>query len=49
MNGFIEVLEDTLLLNRLEAYETRLKVRERKHPKVYWIDSGILRMAKKQI
>ena len=45
VNGFLEVLEDTLLL---EAYETRLKVRERKHPKIYWIDPGIVRMAKKQ-
>ena len=49
INGFIDILEDTLLLNKLPAYEARLKVRERKHPKVYWVDPGIARMAKKQI
>ena len=48
VNGFIDILEDTLLLNKLPAYEARLKVRERKHPKIYWIDPGIVRMAKKQ-
>ena len=48
VNGFIDILEDTLLLNKLPAYQARLKVRERKHPKIYWIDPGIVRMAKKQ-
>ena len=49
VSGFIDVLEDTLLLNKLPAYEARLRVRERKHPKIYWIDSGIVRAAKKQL
>ena len=49
VNGFIDILEDTLLLNKLPAYEARLRVRERKHPKIYWIDSGIVRAAKKQL
>ena len=48
VNGFIEILEDTLLLNKLPAYEASLRVREKKHPKVYWIDPGIVRAAKKQ-
>lgn len=48
VNGFIEILEDTLLLNKIPAYEGRLRVREKKHPKIYWIDSGIVRAAKKQ-
>ena len=48
VNGFIEILEDTLLLNKLPAYEARLRVREKKHPKIYWIDPGIARAAKKQ-
>ena len=49
VSGFIDILEDTLLLNKLPAYEARLRVRERKHPKIYWIDSGIVRAAKKQL
>ena len=49
INGFIDILEDTLLLSRLSAYEARLRVREKKHPKIYWIDPGIVRMAKKHI
>jgi uncharacterized protein len=40
------VLEDTLLVRRLPAYEARLRVRERKHPKLYWMDPGIVRAAK---
>ena len=48
INGFIEILEDTLLLNKLSAYTPHLRVREKKHPKIYWIDPGIVRAAKKQ-
>ncbi len=47
INGFIEILEDTLLLNKLPAYTPHLRVREKKHPKIYWIDSGIVRASKK--
>ena len=49
VNGFMEILEDTLLINKLPAYTARLRVREKKHPKIYWIDSGIVRSAKRQI
>ena len=49
VNGFIEVLEDTLLLNKLPAYSAQLRVREKKHPKIYWIDPGIVRACKKQL
>ena len=48
VNGFIEILEDTLLLNKLPAYTAHLRVREKKHPKIYWIDSGIVRASRKQ-
>lgn len=43
LNGYIEILEDTLLAFRLPAYELKLKVREKKHPKIYWIDPGLVR------
>ncbi len=41
--GYLEILEDTLLAFRLPAYEGRLRVRERRHPKLYWIDAGLVR------
>jgi predicted AAA+ superfamily ATPase len=44
--GYLGVLEDTLLASRLPAYEARLRVRERKHPKLYWVDPGVARAAK---
>jgi predicted AAA+ superfamily ATPase len=46
INGYLDILEDTLLAVRLPAYEARLRVRERRHPKLYWVDPGIVRAAK---
>ncbi|HUY58901.1 MAG TPA: DUF4143 domain-containing protein [Solirubrobacteraceae bacterium] len=46
VEGYLSVLEDTLLARRLPAYEARLRVRERKHPKLYWTDPGVARAAK---
>lgn len=46
VEGYLEVLEDTLLARRLPAYEARLRTRERKHPKLYWVDPGVARAAK---
>ena len=48
VNGYLEILEDTLLAYRLPAYEARLRARERKHPKLYWIDPGLVRAIKNQ-
>jgi uncharacterized protein len=45
--GYLEILEETLLCFRLPAYEARLRVRERKLPKWYWFDPGIVRAMKK--
>lgn len=47
--GFFEILEDTLLAKRLPALETKLRVRERKHPKFYFIDAGVARAARKNL
>ncbi len=49
VQGFFEILEDTLLTRMLPAFEGRLRVRERKHPKLYWIDAGIVRAARHQL
>jgi len=46
--GYLEILEDTLLASRLPAYEGRLRVREKAHPKLYWIDPGLVRVLKRQ-
>jgi len=48
VSGYLEILEDTLVTYRLRAFEAKLRVRERKHPKLYWIDSGLVRAVKKQ-
>ena len=47
--GYLDILEDTLLATRLPAYEARLRVRERKHPKLYWVDPGLVRAVKRQL
>lgn len=45
--GYLDILEETLLCFRLPAYETRLRVRERRLPKWYWCDPGIVRAMKR--
>jgi len=49
VSGYLEILEDTLLAFRLPAIEPRLRVRERKHPKLYWVDPGLVRAVKRQL
>ncbi len=41
---YLSILEDTLLAYRLPAFEAKLRVRERQHPKLFWVDPGIVRM-----
>ena len=48
VEGYLEILEDTLLTVRLPALEAKLKVRERRRPKLYWVDPGLVRAAKRQ-
>ncbi len=49
VSGYIEILEDTLMAYRLPAFEGKLRVREKKHSKFYWIDCGVVRAIKKQL
>lgn len=49
VQGFFEILEDTLLAKRLLPYTSRLRVREKQSPKFYWIDPGIVRAARKDL
>lgn len=46
VQGFFSILEDTLLVRRLGGYETKLRVREQKKDKFYFIDPGIVRSCK---
>jgi predicted AAA+ superfamily ATPase len=48
VNAYVDLLEDTLPAFRVPAFEARLRVRERRHPKLYWIDPGLVRAVKKQ-
>ncbi len=45
--GYLDILEETLLCFRLPAYEAKMRVRERKLPKWYWCDPGLVRAIKR--
>jgi len=47
VSGYLDILEETLLCFRLPAYEAKLRVRERKLPKCYWCDPGLVRAMKR--
>ena len=49
VNGYLEILEDTLLTTRLSAFEAKMRVRERRRPKFYWVDCGVVRALKRQL
>ena len=49
VTGYVEILEDTLLAVRLPAFEGQLRVRERRHPKLYVFDPGVARALKRQL
>ncbi|MBI1883554.1 MAG: ATP-binding protein [Chlamydiae bacterium] len=49
VEGYLQILEDTLIAFQVPAYENKLRVRQRAHPKLYWCDSGIVRAAKRQL
>ncbi len=47
LQGYLDILEQTLLTFRLEAYRPRLRVKEVAHPKLYWADAGLVRAFKR--
>ena len=49
VDGYVQILEDTLLASRLPAFEAKLRVRERRHPKLYLFDAGVVRALKRQL
>ncbi len=46
VQGFFSILEDTLLVRRLTAFQSKLRVREKLKSKFYFIDPGIVRACK---
>jgi len=46
--GYLEILADTYLAWLLPAYEARLRVKERRHPKLYWTDAGVVRAVRQE-
>jgi predicted AAA+ superfamily ATPase len=46
VEGYLEILADTYLAWLLPAHEGKLRVKERKHPKLYWVDPGVMRAVK---
>lgn len=46
VQAYVEILQDILVVFILPAFEAKLRVRERKSPKLYWIDPGLVRAVK---
>ncbi len=46
VQGYLEVLQDTLIGQELPAFEARLRVRERQKSKLYFFDPGVVRAIK---
>ena len=46
VNGYVQILQDTLIASLLPAFEGKLRVRERRHPKLYFVDPGLVRALK---
>lgn len=47
VQAYVDILDQTLLVFRLEAYRPRLRVKEVAHPKLYWTDAGLVRAFKR--
>ncbi|MBM3383405.1 MAG: ATP-binding protein [Betaproteobacteria bacterium] len=45
VDSYFSILEDTLMGNFLPAYAPGAQVREVSHPKFYWFDNGVARVA----
>jgi predicted AAA+ superfamily ATPase len=44
--GYLQILQDTLITFQLSPFESKLRVKERKHPKLFWVDPGMVRAAR---
>lgn len=48
VTGYLDILADTHLAWLLPAYAAKLRVKERRHPKLYWVDPGVVRAVKQE-
>ncbi|MBL0058325.1 MAG: DUF4143 domain-containing protein [Elusimicrobia bacterium] len=46
VDSYLDILQETLLCFRVLPFESKLRVRERRHPKWYWCDPGLVRAIK---
>ena len=49
VRNYFEVLTDTLLGFKLEAYHTSIRKRQRQNPKFFWFDLGVARSLQKHL
>ncbi len=49
VSGYLDILGDTYLAWLLPAFEAKLRVKERHHPKLYWMDPGVMRAVKREL
>ncbi len=49
INGYFEVLEDTLLGLWLESWRPKIRIKEVEHPKFYFFDTGVVRTLSGQV
>jgi predicted AAA+ superfamily ATPase len=49
VQGYLQILEDTLLGHWLPAYRPRARIKEVAHPKFYWFDAGVARAMARRI
>lgn len=47
VQAYLDILDQTLLTFRLDAYRPRLRVKEVAHAKLYWTDPGLVRAFKR--
>lgn len=48
VENYFSILDDTLLAYRLLPLEAGIRVKEKKHPKFYWVDPGIVRALREE-
>jgi predicted AAA+ superfamily ATPase len=49
VQDYLQILEDTLIARPLSAFEGKLRVRERRSPKLYLFDPGVVRALRRQL
>lgn len=45
--GYLDILADTHLAWLVPGLEAKLRVKERQHPKLYWVDPGVVRAVRR--